>query len=466
MDSICIPRRLQEENKLKKKIVVFGVGRNFCNLAETISILFDIVAITDNDSSTWKHKIGGYEVSSPQNALSLNYDEVLVTPKGNKGIIEQLLDLGVKRSDIITINEIFQRAYEGTRLKIGLIFYGGIGDFLIGCNWLCHLADRYRLDEKSADIYVYRESLASAKTVFEKCRYVDHITGTKIEFDTLQDTRKYDLVIRFCILPFVQYYNAWKLKAINPEMLKYALNVEKFGLENYNFGFCHSGFFYTTIRHEFERSSQKNYYSFCDITGDLGIDEHSQIPFSINIDEKKFLKKSGIGENKFITLDTGLNTNYTLAHNTRAWSHDKWNNLAKVIKANCNGYLVVQVGAKMSDDDNIIADIHLNGVTSVEEAKVLMKNAAVHVDYDGGLVHIRHILGGGPSVVLFGPTDINQHKYTENICLRKNICEKACEWTTENWLFDCPKGFCSPKCMDAIDVDEVFEAVIQCLNKR
>lgn len=39
-----------------------------------------------------------------------------------------------------------------------------------------------------------------------------------------------------------------------------------------------------------------------------------------------------------------------------------------------------------------------------EKLKVILKHAKLHIDSEGGLVHLRHAIKGGPSVVLFGPT--------------------------------------------------------------
>lgn len=444
------------------RAVVFGAGKNFHKNIGSISLLYDVLAVTDNKKEKWGSIMAGHAVLPVAEALSLPYDLILLTPKENRDIKEQLLELGIPAKRILTTGEMYERT-EFLRLRVAFILYGGMGDFLIEANWLCHLEKKTALPEKSVDLYVESRSLATAEAVWRNCSFVNQILPGDNTYETLRGNSGYDLVLRMCIVPFVQSYDGEKLAVINPRLLDYVLRLARYGYDNYNYGFCHASGFIQTVRKIFKNNPAKNYYSFCDVFDDLGVDEHFFVPFQIEIDEADYLARAGIGQRTFITLNTGHNMDFQETGSTRAWGHSNWDTLARLLQERHKDILIVQMGTSLRANDGITADVHLQGGTSLEEAKVLMKRAAVHVDYDGGMVHVRHILGGGPSVVLFGPSGVSQHRYSENICLRKDICPEPCEWTTSEWLRDCPKGYSTPRCMEAISPEEVLDAVEACL---
>lgn len=443
---------------MKRKVIVFGAGKNYLQSIGAIKSFFDIVSVTDNDSLKWGKVIAGQKIVPVDDALNSKYDLILLTPKNHKGILEQMHAKGISNSKILFEEQMFEKK-EYIPFKIALIAYGGMGDFLIEENWLYHLADKFKIPDGSVDIYVEERSLFMAQNIWSDCQYIDKIVGERLGYDTLRKEREYDLVIRICIVPFIQSYDGEKLAYTNPELLDYVLRLAKYGFNNYNFGFCHATFFYKTIWKIFKNNKSKNYYSFCDVFGDLGVDENFLIPFKTKIDEDDYLTRVGIEDKLFITLNTGHNKDYVNMHSTRIWGLAKWNKLAKMLQEKYNESIVVQIGSGGHENEYIHADICLNGCTTFEEMKVLMKRACVHVDYDGGLVHVRHILKGGPSVVLFGPSRVEQHRYTENICIRKDVCPEPCEWSTEDWLTDCPKKFTTLKCMDSIKPEDVLKAV-------
>jgi ADP-heptose:LPS heptosyltransferase len=69
----------------------------------------------------------------------------------------------------------------------------------------------------------------------------------------------------------------------------------------------------------------------------------------------------------------------------------------------------------------------------------------LHIDNEGGLVHIAACLGT-TSVVIFGPTSADYFAYLDNINVRPPVCGD-CWWTTKNWMDICPLGHKQPLCM-------------------
>ena len=192
--------------------------------------------------------------------------------------------------------------------------------------------------------------------------------------------------------------------------------------------------------------------------GDLGASDTDRINVSLdNINEEEYIHSLGLTGKTYITLNTGLNNEYRNKSNTREWPFEKWKILAETIKSKYPEIIIVQVGLKLDEKDDIPADVHLNGKTNLEQISVVLKHALVHVDYDGGLVHVNHMVGG-QSVVLMGPSLAENHAYPENIYISSSAC-KSCEWATPDWLSVCHKGDTNPRCMDKIIVDMVMTEI-------
>ena len=100
----------------------------------------------------------------------------------------------------------------------------------------------------------------------------------------------------------------------------------------------------------------------------------------------------------------------------------------------------------------------LAGKTDLNELGALLKRASVVISADSGPMHLASALGT-PVVAIFGPTSPQvtgpYNKKAQHIILRKDVgCLVPC------YEVDCPDN----KCMKAVTVDEVFNAVKKTLN--
>ena len=110
-------------------------------------------------------------------------------------------------------------------------------------------------------------------------------------------------------------------------------------------------------------------------------------------------------------------------------------------------------------------NVHLNlaGKTSLDEIKAILKNSLLHIDGEGGLVHLRHALKAGPSCVLFGPSSPEVLGYSENINLSSGACPIHCEFYHDDWLKECVKNL-DCVCMKELKPDFVFTKISQYLS--
>ena len=119
---------------------------------------------------------------------------------------------------------------------------------------------------------------------------------------------------------------------------------------------------------------------------------------------------------------------------------------------------IIQIGSKKQSPISGV-DIDLRDQTDMEEAFSLLKHARLHISQEGGMVHARHFLGGGTSVVLFGPTDERFYGYPENINLSRRICPFACEWVEDDWMRKCIKTGRCADCMQRLTPEFIMEFV-------
>lgn len=454
---------------MKKRAVIFGAGDNFKSCLSSIERFYHIVAIVDNLPSKHGTMINGITILAWSTIGELEYDVVIVTPTDNRSIFKQLESYGVDKSIIYNLGDVFEfnNIFSNLKIQIQIAFFvcGGLGDFIVFSNWLEHLKKRYELESALIDLFFNNDMLAGAKAVFKEGRYINKMYGVDLDTEFVNISDSYDLMMKFSIFPYVQNFFGEKLAYMNAAFLEYVIDLQKFGLLNYNYAFCKSPSYYKTCRKLFNLFSGKNYYSFCDVFDNLGITESFVSSVFIDIDEDEYLQSLGLNDSLYITLNTGENATYIGKGNTRTWPYSNWRRLTQMLKEQYPDIKTVQIGTKTSEFDDISAGINLAGTTNLEQAKALLKNALLHIDYEGGLVHMRHILRGGTSLVLFGSTSIEQHEYSENINLRTNVCP-ACEWTASDWGFHCPRGFAEPLCMTSITPKMVMNKVANYLESR
>lgn len=83
-----------------EKIILFGASRGGANFIKNNSGKFDIIAVTDNDSSKWEQSIEGVNIIKPDDVLLYDFDKIIIASMFFKGITQQLLDLGITTNQI------------------------------------------------------------------------------------------------------------------------------------------------------------------------------------------------------------------------------------------------------------------------------------------------------------------------------------------------------------------------------
>lgn len=458
-----------EENLagINNRALIYGAGNNCIYSINELSSYYDIVGICDGDVSKQGSVLFGYTVENIADVSPEDYDVLVLTPSYTESIERDLFEAGVSEDKVVRLEEALCIEKNKSGLSIAVIIYGGLGDFIIAKNWLYHLEEYVGFDNANIETYFNKNMMEAAHSVFDDSSMVDNIQCIDTTRPQLVDEKKYDLILSFSIFPMVRYMDGFTLNSQNPKLYMYAAELRKFGEMHYNKVFFASPDFYRTVSNLFELFPRKKYHEMYDVLNSMSDTASYHCTYSISIDEDQYLDMLGIEKECFITVNTGVNEEYSRKPSTRTWPYKNWIELLTLLRKNIfPGIKIVRMGLAVSGEDSTSQDIDLCGKTSLEQAKVLLKNSLIHIDYEGGLVHLRHVLCGKTSVVLHGPTSTERYGYPENIAIRSDACPKACEWSSRDWLTVCHNDNEKFACMSSVTPEYILRIVMDVLKRE
>lgn len=140
-------------------------------------------------------------------------------------------------------------------------------------------------------------------------------------------------------------------------------------------------------------------------------------------------------------------------HQVKEWPKEHMEEYICLVKERFPGLQIVQLGSSENQslqgvDRNVLGE-------DLRVVEHILANSMLHVDCEGGLVHVASQLGT-KCAVIFGPTDMAHFAYLENINICANICAPCCgAWMDEN---HCLRGYDdAPPCMWAVTASMVFD---------
>ena len=374
--------------------------------------------------------------------------------KGIKGCIEQLF--GCFR-EFLDRNERIDLPSD----KINIMFLpnGGLGDYIIDANYIYHFRKKFESAPINLVIVSKINFLVPTKAVFE--------TKTNCPINRIYDndhhrfSDQYDLAIDISRYPVIIHSNLERIEKMCPALADYVKLCEKFREEHQEIidgrPFYDGESSKLCIDMGITRIQQPDIFNY------FGIDENYAYPIQMP-DKNQVLSKYGLTECDYLTIHRGCDTDYS-KDSTKLWPSEHYQRVIDAIKKKYPTIKIVQMGVSHSrcvSFENV--DINLIEKTTIDDLKILLKYSKVHIDCEGGMVHLRHAVHGGPSVVIFGPTPIDFYKYSENENISNKGCPIWCEWASSTWIDKCVKGHKEPPCMYATSPERVMESVEKLLG--
>jgi hypothetical protein len=160
----------------------------------------------------------------------------------------------------------------------------------------------------------------------------------------------------------------------------------------------------------------------------------------------------------YVTVHNGFDRAFVVsgARATKCYPH--FPEVVALLKQAFPDLLVVQLGAADTSESITMVDINLVGKTSLAETAAVLSKSLLHIDNEGGLVHLAKALGV-PGCVVFGPTPSDYFGYPSNINIDPLFCG-GCWWDEETWMDLCPRGFKEARCLTEQPPDAIARAAL------
>ena len=153
-----------------------------------------------------------------------------------------------------------------------------------------------------------------------------------------------------------------------------------------------------------------------------------------------FLSAKGLTRHQYITIGDGWDADFGFLNGrrpTKALPSGFLEKLVRELKRLRPGIAIVQVGGGGSGDDIPGTDQNLRGAATLSDSALLLAGALLHVDTEGGLVHLARAVGTR-AAVFFGPTNPAYFAYDGNLALLPAGECIDCYWSTNTWMAICP----------------------------
>jgi hypothetical protein len=162
----------------------------------------------------------------------------------------------------------------------------------------------------------------------------------------------------------------------------------------------------------------------------------------------------------YITVHNGYDSDMVVSGERATKCYPHFGEVINGLRQLRGDILFVQVGIQTSDRLPEV-DLQLVDQTSLREVAGLIGGAILHLDNEGGLVHLASSLGT-PSCVVFGPTSSRYFGYPDNINIDPSFCG-GCWWVNETWMNHCPRSFATARCMTEQPPSVIVQAVARFL---
>lgn len=360
--------------------------------------------------------------------------------------------LNIKNEVILNIDK--------SPLNVLFFLTGGIGDYIIAGAYIKKFCTFFNVQ---VDIICTMNATTVANLFYNQL-FINKIIQpqqTKLE-EINQMAQQYDLCIKLSRFPELLKFNEEIIKKYSNSLYNYIYFILDFYKQNEKFFIGHP--YLDGLSAVYCLANHVKRYQQPDIGNFLKIDENSINYLNVNRDDNQILQELGLRKKSYITLHRGIDAQKE-NFSTKLWPTTNYNKLIELLRGLFPSKTIIQLGVsedKCEKFEN--TDINLIGKTSFGQLKVLLKSAYLHIDSEGGMVHLRHALGGGKSVVLFGPTSKEFYEYSENINIKGNGCPIWCEWVKNDWNTKCMQSNDFIACMISIKPEIVFNIIKRSCN--
>ncbi len=425
-------RQIIEQNNITKYCKIIGI---VVDQEEGMEKDIESVPIIDKipDSNSFDYLIVSYSDQKKQQKILEELDN------DSFPLSKTVFDLKEYKIKNITIND--------DRVRVYVIVTGGLGDYIVAKKALL------ALQEIDCNSVFFITSNDLKKKAFLDAIYFD-VAGSYIKYENENEIcfSEYDLVIRIDHIINVLYADMVKLRKKSKGFYKFA---DKWLNEYDNVkDFVQRMPFESVIHVNRAKVLKLDRYRIMASYTSLNICDHN-VPIALKGEYKKDFDALNLPF-QYITVNLGADSRPDGKMQVKTWPIENYNRLIEMIKEMYPYVRIVQIGntdsQKMKKVDDYVFGCHL------EIIKFVLKESQLHIDCEGGLVHLATQLGTC-CAVMFGPTPAFYYGYEENINILPRVCGE-CMGTTEEWFTHCLCNDSYPAmCMKSITPECVFKNI-------
>ena len=340
------------------------------------------------------------------------------------------------------------------QLDVAFRLNGGIGTFIAEANFICGFYRKFS-DEVSISIYASAPGQDNPEEINEGIfggqEFAQHVY---LRRDFRE--KEHDLSIDLNWFPKILHCRGERLSLAGSELQEVVATWVNFRDNDRTKRLLEVGtnYFQANV-YTYGKIMGKNRLTMPDIDGRLGLGKSFVFQMKIRKDEGEVLSRLGLQGVQYITFQCGVSASCGTMASPRQWLPQRYEEVCRLLKSAYPHLKLVQLGQSKSSQKIFSADVSLLDRTNFEELKVVLKHALIHIDGDTGNMHIRRVVCGRPSVIVYGQTT-EVSGYDEDVHIRTDACGIPCISLFEGWKKRCYLGDV-PLCMVSISAEMVFE---------
>lgn len=457
--------------KRDSRIIIYGAGKVGQTYLHQVRLTQYCVVACIVDRDFQKFEQLDIRVIAPAEIKNEAYDYIVVAhgvPAIGNEIVANLIDqYMIPKERIVYERNLIQpvAVYRGEesivlegkwafeqrdRYAIAIKLGGGIGDFIVRKNSVMKLACWHA--DLSLDIFVEPGKFEFTKTLFSDISCVNQIVPSMQEYSV--QVKNYLAAFDFGLMLNVDFISDEKVERL-PLELKHKIIIAYEASKTYNL----SGDWKACAIHyaRCEKDGLNCYTSY----KRYGLYNENAILNTVPMLEQYRKSFEELNLHNYITLNYGWDNRLgSMRPSAKVWPLEYYSMLATMIKRQYPNLQIVQIG--MTDSSRIDnCDRYVFG-ESLEEVKYVLQGAMLHIDCEGGMVHLATQLGT-KCIVIFGPTPVFYYGYKDNINIVSAMC-KNCYWLVPDYI-SCYRKLEKPECMYSILPERVAGEVVKYLEQ-
>ena len=340
--------------------------------------------------------------------------------------------------------ELYDIMTDSKEIRIAIYLGGALGDYIVYLNFVDELA----LSD-NISITLFLDRIGFANFVYGKRKNIT-IVHDLDNYLFINANKKYDLSLHFDHGITIYHHNLSSIKSKSYDFYIKTCRMLEYVKKN-RVDISEQQLRQLVIFKKAQFSGDNKWSKLS--AGGVISDNNKYSCIILNPSCYNVLCKYNLNDKKYITINYGADKNMGGESQTKVVPSINLEKFIEQFKVNYPEYTIVQTGTSNSSK---LKNVHLYAFDcSLDETAIILKNSELHIDSEGGLVHLASQLST-KCIVGFGPTPAFYYGYERNINIVSELCNN-CMSVTNDWNLHCPKGQYHPECTYSITGELIFK---------